>query len=60
MGRVGKNTKKVKQDIQSILKSRFDYLSSSDRDKLLTGNDFVEIPAKELSRLRIDAYPYIM
>lgn len=60
MGKMGKSTKKVKQDIQNILKSRFDYLSPTDRDKLLNGNDFVEVPVKELNRLRIDVYPYIM
>ncbi|RGM44064.1 MULTISPECIES: hypothetical protein [Bacteroides] len=60
MGNIRKNTKKVRQDIKSILKSRFDYLSPEDRDKLLNGNDFVEVPAKELKRLRIDVYPYLM
>lgn len=60
MGKMGKSTKKVKQDVQNILKSRFDYLSPTDRDKLLNGNDFVEVPVKELNRLRIDVYPYIM
>ena len=57
---MGKSTKKVKQDVQNVLKSRFDYLSPTDRDKLLNGNDFVEVPVKELNRLRIDVYPYIM
>lgn len=60
MGNIRKNTKKVRQDMKSILKSRFDYLSLEDRDKLLNGNDFVEVPAKELKRLRIDVYPYLM
>lgn len=60
MGNIRKNTKKVRQDIKSILKSRFDYLPPEDRDKLLNGNDFVEVPAKELKRLRIDVYPYLM
>lgn len=60
MGKMGKSTKKVKQDVQNVLKSRFDYLSPTDRDKLLNGNDFVEVPVKELNRLRIDVYPYIM
>lgn len=60
MGNIRKNTKKMKQDVTCILKSRFDYLSSDDKDKLLNGNDFVEVPAKELNRLRIDVYPYLM
>lgn len=60
MGSIKRNTKKMKQDVKYILKSRFDYLSSDDKDKLLSGDDFVEVPAKELKRLRIDVYPYLM
>lgn len=60
MGNIRKNTKKIKQDVKSILSSRFNYLSPADKDKLLNGNDFVEVPTEELKRFRIDVYPYLM
>lgn len=34
--------------------------SEEEKRKLLSGNGFVKIPAEELKRLRIDAYPYLM
>jgi len=42
------------------LARHFDYLSKKERDKLLHGDEFVEVPEQELKRLRIDAYPYLM
>lgn len=35
-------------------------LSKEDKEKLLSGNGFVKVPAEELKRLRIDVYPYLM
>ena len=60
MGNIRKHTKNTKQDSMQILKHRFSYLSSEERDKLLYGDDFVQIPTQELKRLRIDTYPYLM
>lgn len=34
--------------------------SPKEKEKLLSGEGFVKVPAEELKRLRIDAYPYLM
>ena len=35
-------------------------LSKEDKEKLMSGSGFVEVPTEELKRLRIDVYPYLM
>ena len=59
MGNLHRNNKS-KEEIQATLEKRFDYLSKEERDKLIYGNEFVKVPSKELKRLRIDVYPYLM
>lgn len=59
MGNLHRNNKS-KEEIQATLEKRFDYLSKEERDKLIYGSEFVKVPSKELKRLRIDAYPYLM
>lgn len=61
MGKNIRNTiKKVQSDLDAKLNMRFDYLSKEEKEKLLYGDDFIKVPDKELKRLRIDAYPYLM
>lgn len=36
------------------------HLSDSEKRKLLSGDGFVQVPRQELSRLRVDVYPYLM
>lgn len=48
------------EDWEAILEERFSYLPKEERDQLIHGNQFVKIPSRELRRLRIDAYPYLM
>ena len=60
MGNIRKHTKNTKQDYMTVLKHRFSYLSDKERDKLLYGDDFVQVPTQELKRLRIDTYPYLL
>ena len=45
---------------KAILEECFSYLSKNERDKLIYGDEFVKVPSKELERLRIDVYPYLM
>ena len=59
MGNLHRNNKS-KEEIQATLEKRFDYLSKEEREKLIYGNEFVKVPSKELKRLRIDVYPYLM
>ena len=35
-------------------------LSTEDKEKLMSGSGFVEVPTEELKRLRIDVYPYLL
>lgn len=35
-------------------------LSKEDKEKLMSGSGFVEVPTEELKRLRIDVYPYLL
>lgn len=37
------------------LEKRFSYLPKEERNKLIYGDDFVEVPRRELERLKIDA-----
>ena len=60
MGKAIKRRVRTQKDRDAILEKRFSYLPKAERDKLLYGNEFVEVPAQELARLRIDAYPYLM
>lgn len=60
MGKAVKRTIRTKQDWETILNERFSYLSEEEREKLLNGDAFVKVPSRELKRLRIDAYPYLM
>lgn len=59
MGRSNK-TFKTKEEMQALLEKRFAYLPKEERDKLIYGNEFVRLPARELKRLKIDVYPYLM
>lgn len=59
MGKLNK-AYKSKQEMQALLEKRFDYLPQDKREKLIYGNEFVQMPSKELKRLRIDSYPYLM
>jgi hypothetical protein len=59
MGNLRKDYKS-KEEMQVILEKRFDYLPKDEREKLVFGNEFVKLPDKELKRLRIEAYPYLM
>jgi len=60
MGKAIKPKVRPQKDRDAILEKRFSYLPKAERDKLLYGNEFVEVPAQELARLRIDVYPYLM
>lgn len=60
MNKKNKNVKKISKDLDKVLNERFSYLSEQERRKLLYGNEFMEVPAEELKRLRIDAYSYLM
>lgn len=59
MGNLHRNYKS-KEEMQALMKKRFDYLQKKERDKLVNGKEFVKVPNKELQRLRIDVYPYLM
>lgn len=59
MGRLRQNYKS-KEEMQAVMEKRFDYLPKEERDKLIYGKEFVKVPSKELKRLRIDVYPYLM
>ena len=59
MGQLRKNIKS-KEQLQSEVEKRFDYLPKDEREKLIYGNEFVKVPCRELQRLKIDAYPYLM
>ncbi len=50
---------KSKEELQAMMEKRFDYLPKEERDKLIYGNEFVEVPSQELKRLRISVYPYL-
>ena len=58
--KVVKRKFKTPEEWQAILEERFSYLPKEERDKLIYGNEFVKVPSKELARLRIDVYPYLM
>lgn len=63
MGNSSKNCSKGKrrqEDSVEKLAKYFDYLPEMERDKLLYGDEFVEVPEQELKRLRIDVYSYLM
>ena len=45
---------------KAVLDTRFDYLSPVERKRLVEGDSFVKVPSKELKRLKVDAYPYLM
>ena len=59
MGQLRKNIKSKEQLLLEVEK-RFDYLSKDEREKLIYGNEFVKVPFRELQRLKINAYPYLM
>lgn len=59
LGNLGK-TYKSKEEMQALLEKRFDYLPKDKREKLIYGKEFVQMPSKELRRLRIDVYPYLI
>ena len=58
--KVAKCKFKTSEKWQAILEECFSYLSKNERDKLIYGDEFVKVPSKELERLRIDVYPYLM
>ena len=60
MGKAVKKSVKSKQDWNAILNERFDYLSPKEREELIDGDKFVKVPNRELTRLRIDVYPYLI
>ena len=60
MGKSVKKNVKSKKDWNAILNERFDYLSPKEREELIDGDKFVKVPNRELTRLRIDAYPYLI
>lgn len=60
MNKEVKNINHVPKDWETILNERFSYLSKEEREQLIHGNQFVKVPSRELRRLRIDAYPYLM
>lgn len=53
-------TIRTQEDWEAILEERFSYLSKEEKDQLIHGNRFVKISSRELKRLRIDVYPYLM
>lgn len=59
MGNLRKNSKS-KKEMQEILEKRFSYLPKEERDKLIGGKEFVKVPSRELKRLRMSVYPYLM
>ena len=54
-----KNSKVLKRNVVN-LEEIAGSLSKEEREKLLSGNGFVRVPAEELKRLRVDVYPYLM
>ena len=60
MGKMVKRMVKSKQDWMEVLDARFAYMSQEERRRLIEGETFMKIPSKELKRLRVDAYPYLM
>lgn len=36
------------------------HLTDSEKTKLQSGDGFVKVPSEELSRLRVDVYPYLI
>lgn len=60
MGNSVKKNVKSKKDWNTILNERFDYLSPKEREELIDGDKFVKVPNRELTRLRIDVYPYLI
>ncbi len=59
MGNLRRNHKS-KEEMQALMEQRFRYLPKNERDKLVYGNEFVKVPTKELQRLRVDVYSYLM
>lgn len=53
-------TIRTQKDWEAILEERFSYLPKEEREQLIRGNRFVKVPSRELKRLRIDVYPYLM
>lgn len=51
---------RTRKDWDAILEERFSYLPKEERDQLIHGNRFVKIPSRELKRLCVDVYPYLM
>ena len=60
MGKTSKKMQKSTQEWKAVLDTRFDYLSPVERKRLVEGDSFVKVPSKELKRLKVDAYPYLM
>lgn len=60
MGKMVKKTVKSKRDWMEVLNARFAYLSQEERERLIEGETFMKVPSKELKRLRVDSYPYLM
>ena len=59
MGKLRRNIKS-KEQLQIEVEKRFDYLSNDEREKLIYGNEFVKVPSRELKRLKVNVYPYLM
>lgn len=59
MGIARKNIKS-KEQLQAEMEIRFSYLPEEERKKLIYGKEFVKVPTRELKRLRVDVYPYLM
>lgn len=61
MGKI-KEQKKIRDRKKNVvdLNQIAGVLTEKEKNALLSGSDFVEVPAEELKRLRIDVYPYLM
>lgn len=60
MGKAVKRHIRTREEWETILRERFSYLPQDELEKLLKGDAFVKVPQRELERLRIDVYPYLM
>ena len=54
-----KSSKVLKENVVN-LEDIAGTLSKEDKEKLMSGSGFVEVPTEELKRLRIDVYPYLL
>ncbi len=59
MGRLCRNLKSKRQ-LQEEMERRFDYLPKKERCKLIYSEEFVKVPSRELSRLKVSVYASLM